>query len=177
MGRRALRLLPLLAVAVFLFGLLALDKWARGHLRQDERYTLTFAAIECSPPPGQQKSNFLAEVQYLAGLPETLSLLDDDLPLRLTEGFRRHPWVEAVEELKFGRPPRIEARLRYRRPVLAVAVSGQLRAVDANGVLLPATADTGGLPVFSGKASPPAGPAGMPWGDPAVEAAARASSR
>jgi len=59
---------------------------------------------------------------------------------------------------------------------LAVSFDGQMRAVDANGILLPATASTDGLPVYSGKAPPPAGPAGTRWGDKTVESSARAAA-
>jgi hypothetical protein len=61
--------------------------------------------------------------------------------------------------------------------VLAVSLAGQLRAVDGKGILLPASAPTEGLPIFQEVAAPPKGPAGTPWGDPAVEAAARAAAQ
>jgi hypothetical protein len=50
------------------------------------------------------------------------------------------------------------------------------RAVDAHGILLPASAPTEGLRRFPGTAPPPAGLAGKPWGDPAVMAAAADAS-
>ena len=112
-------------------------------------------------------------VDGLKQLPERLSLLDEDLSARLRAAFTRHPWVDSVEEVKLARQ-QVRVRLRYRVPVLAVRWSGQLRAVDACGVLLPQSASTAELPVFRGTPAPPAGPAGTPWGDPAVAAAARA---
>ena len=63
--------------------------------------------------------------------------------------------------------------LTHRTPVLAVKVDGGLRAVDGHGILLYTNAPTLGLPLFDGEAMPPRGKAGMPWGDPNVEAAAR----
>jgi hypothetical protein len=62
--------------------------------------------------------------------------------------------------------------LRFRTPILGVRYGGYLRAVDSHGILLPATAPTRGLPVYEGVAATPKGPAGTPWGDPGVTAAA-----
>jgi hypothetical protein len=176
MSKSAWRLLlPLAAAALLLLSLGALGRWARESLRQEDRYRISFAAIQCQPPPGPEQADLLSEVQYLSGLSDQLALLDDDLAERLRDAFAKHPWVESVQEVKIA-PRRIEVRLRYRKPVLAVQTSGQLRAVGATGVLLPATANTHGLPIFSGTALPPQGPAGTPWGDAAVEAAARAAA-
>jgi hypothetical protein len=63
-------------------------------------------------------------------------------------------------------------RLRFRTPVLAVAQPDGVRVVDGHGVLLPGTAPVEELPVYQGKATPPAGVAGTPWGDKDVAAAA-----
>jgi hypothetical protein len=178
MGKLAMRLvLPLAGASVLLLTVAILGKQARESLRQEDRYLISFAAIDCVPPPGLERPDFLNEVQYLAGLPERLSLLDDELASRLRAAFARHPWVRNVEDVEIAPPRRVHVRLRYRVPVLAVNWSGRLRAVDAASVLLPATANTQGLPVFRGTPAPPAGPAGTRWGDPAVEAAARSASR
>lgn len=175
--RLARLFLPLLGAAMVLIIVVALGRRARDDLRQDGLYEFPFTAIDCSPPPGMNRLEFLAEVQYLANLPEKLPLLEDGLHERLAHAFARHPWVAKVEEVKLG-TRQVLVRLRYRIPVLAVNVAGRLRAVDANGILLPATANTAGLPVFSGTAPTPAGPAGTPWGDEQIEAAAaRAGSR
>jgi hypothetical protein len=176
MGRSAVRILiPLVGAVVVLAALAALGRWARDSLREDERYSFDFAAIDCTPPTGLAKDQFLTEVQYLAGLPNQLVLLDDALAARLKEGFGRHPWVEQVENVRIS-PHRIEVQLHYRKPALAVMWGGKLRAVDEAGVLLPAMAETGGLPVYPTTPAPPAGPAGTPWGDPEVAAAARAAA-
>jgi hypothetical protein len=174
--RLALLILPLFGVAMVLATLVALGQRARDHLRSDERYQLPFTAIDCGPPPGLDRLEFLAEVQYLANFPDKLSLLEDNLNEQLANAFAQHPWVEQVDEVKLGTRS-VEVRLRYRIPVLAVKVECRLRAVDAHGILLPAAANTAGLPVFSGTAAPPAGPAGTPWGDEQVQAAARAAAR
>jgi hypothetical protein len=158
-------------------GLQRLGQATRDGVRHLDRYTAEFADLDCTPPPGGSRDDFLAEVQYLAGLPDRLRLLNDDLAPRLAEAFARHPWVEQVERVSVVPPGRVQVRLVYRRPVLAVRWQGRLWAVDRHGVLLPATADTEGLPVFAGDAAAPAGPAGTPWGDAAVAAAARTAAQ
>jgi hypothetical protein len=170
-------LAPVLAAGLVVLGLIAAGRAARKHLRDADRFTTAFTDIDCVPPPGQGRQDFLSEVRYLAGLPDRLTLLDEDLPARLADAFARHPWVEKVARVERVPPRQVRVRLTYRTPVLAVPQSGQLRAVDRFGILLPATAAVQGLPVFPGDAPAPAGPAGTPWGDAAVEQAARAAVR
>jgi len=170
-------LVPLVAVAVVLLGLIALGKAARDQLRQHERYTITFGDIDCPAPPGVGRDDFLCEVQYLAQLPDRLPALDEGTPARLAAAFARHPWVEKVEEVRIIPPDRARVRLMFRTPALAVPQPGGTRVVDGHGILLPSSAPAEGLPVFRGSAAPPAGVAGEPWGDPAVSAAAAAAGR
>jgi hypothetical protein len=166
-------LVPLAAAGLLLLGLVALGKLARHRLRDEARYSLPFEAVECPAPPGSERVPFLGEVQYLARLPDRLRLLDEDLPRRLADAFARHPWVERVEAVEVTPPEGVRVRLRFRTPALAVPQPGGVRVVDRRGVLLPASAPDAGLPVYPGVAPPPRGAAGEPWGDPAVEAAAR----
>jgi hypothetical protein len=160
-------------LGIFLAVLVAVGKATRDSLRQDERFGVVLAEIDCQPSPPMPRGEFLAEVQYLAGIPDRLSLLDEELAQRLAEIFARHPWVRRVERVEIARPRQIQVQLEYRTAALAVPVDGKLRAVDSEGVLLPVNAQTEGVPVFQGQAEPPAGPAGTRWGDPAVEQAAR----
>jgi hypothetical protein len=166
--------LPLIAAAVVLLATAMLGRWSRDSIRQS--YTLPFASIQCLPVPGPEQKDLLAEVQYLAGLPDQLNVLDDGLADQLGEAFGRHPWVESVEGVRVM-ARRIEVRVKYRRPALAVRFEGGLRAVDGAGILLPITAKTQGLAVYSGNAAPPAGPAGTRWGDSLVEGIARAAAQ
>jgi hypothetical protein len=163
----------LLALLVLFVGLVMLHRALRSELREDARYTATWAAIECTPPQGLSREAFLTQVQERSDLPETIHFLDADLARHLAQAFARHPWVEQVECVEITPSREIRVQLRYRRPVLAVEAAGQLRAVDGDGVLLPSEAQTEGLPRFPGTAFPPAGPAGTHWNDPAVEEAAR----
>jgi hypothetical protein len=167
----------LLAVGVFLAAVIVLGRLALENLRAQDRYTLPFGDITCTPPPGLSREDFLDEVQYLASFGPRLHLLDRDLAQQLAQAFARHPWVAQVEQVEVVPPGQVRVRLRYRRPVLAVAAGGQVRVVDEQGILLPRAASSTGLPLFPGKAPPPAGPAGSRWGDPAVETAAQAAAR
>jgi hypothetical protein len=174
MGRWIFKsLLLLFVLAGFLGSLILLGQLALDQVRKRERYLVAFADIECQPPPGMSRAAFLDEVQYLAALPQHCNLLDDGLSRSLTEGFQHHPWVKKVQKVDILPTRQVRVELLLRRPVLAVATATGLRAVDDDGVLLPSAAATADLPRFQGQARPPAGAAGAPWGDAAVEAKAR----
>jgi hypothetical protein len=160
-------------VVGFVAGLIVAGRWGLERIRGQDRYRISLAELDCPIPPGLSKSEFVDEVQYLARLPAELKLLDDNLPDLLRAAFAKHAWVEAVDKIEIEPPRQVTVRLRFRTPVLAVPWEGKLRAVDGDGVLLPANAPAEELPRFDGKPKPPQGPAGMRWGDPAVEQAAR----
>jgi hypothetical protein len=173
MGRWIVRSLALLLVLTLLLaGLSALGHWAFEQIRDRPRYTIVFSEIDCTPPPGLSRAEFLEEVQYVASLPDQLPLLEDNLGERLAAAFTRHPWVKQVERVEVSPPRRVRVYLVHRTPALVVKTSSGLRVVDGEGVVLPRKTPVQGLPVYAGKASPP-GPAGTRWGDPGVEAAAR----
>jgi hypothetical protein len=174
-GRRPLLKLTFVCATVtsLLLGLIALGHYALDRLRGSDRYTIPFTEIECIPPPGQVRADFLDEVQYLAGLPARLRVLEPDLARRLATGFALHPWVAKVEQIEILTARHVKVRLTYRRPVLAIRTNDGLRVVDADGILLPRQALREGLPIYRGEAPPPIGPAGVRWGDDGVEAAAR----
>jgi hypothetical protein len=163
----------LLGGGLLVLGLTLASQALRDRLRPLEAYTVNFLAIDCEAPADLGRDDFLSEVQYLAGLPSRLQLLDPELAPRLAAAFARHPWVERVETVALTPRHAVRVRLVYRQPVLTVQQAGCTRAVDRHGVLLPGKAVTDGLPVFRGIARAPAGPAGTPWGDRAVEEAAR----
>jgi hypothetical protein len=170
---RASRVLtPVVGAGLLIFGLIVLGRAARDQLRQHERYTLAVSDIDCPTPPGLQRPEFLAEVQYVGHLPDRLSALDDDTAARLSAAFAQHPWVERVEEVRVAPPAGARVRLTFRTPALIVPQPAGPRVVDGHGILLPAAAPSEGLPVYPGSAPPPAGQSGEPWGDPAVTAAA-----
>jgi hypothetical protein len=188
-------LAPLLGVGLALIALVALGKLARDRLYPLDRYTLGFTEIDCTPPAGLDRGDFLGEVQYLSNAPDRLHLLNHDLTSQLAGAFARHPWVERVEAVEVVPPRHVQVRLVYRTPVLAVPLPGLTsesgdwirvrgstnnryslqpgRAVDGRGIVLPAKAVGADLPVLYGKVQAPTGPAGTPWGDPGVEGAAQ----
>jgi len=192
-GLRALGLL--LGLAIFLAAVAAIAKYTREGLRDSERFTIPFADIDCPAPPAEGRADFLAEVQYLQGLPDRVQLLDNDLAARLAEAFARHPWVEHVDEVRLVPPHKIQVQLSFRTPVLEVmlaegaaqgeAVPPEARpgldantvdeatwVVDAGGVVLPGRGSREPLPVLYATARP-AGLAGQLWGDAKIAAAAR----
>jgi hypothetical protein len=169
--------LPLLAGLALLAAVLVLGRLARDELRARGHYAVAFADVDCDPPPGLSREAFLGEVQYLAGLPDHLDLLEPGLSERLAGAFAAHPWVEEVGQVEKVAPAGLRVHLRHRSAVLAVRpAQGPRRAVDRHGVLLPLAADQADLPRFAGPAGPPTGRPGSPWGGPTVEAAARTAA-
>jgi hypothetical protein len=162
--------LPLGAGLGLLAAVLVIGDLARESLRKGGGYTISFADIECKPPEGLTRRQFLEEAQYLAGLPDEINLLERDVNARLAEGLLNHPWVEAVKRVEQLPARRVRVELVYRTPVLRVATPE--REVDANGVLLPRSALRKGLPVLRSRVAPPLGGPGQPWGDEAVHGAA-----
>jgi hypothetical protein len=167
-------MLPLLAAAGLVAGVIWLGRLAGDDLRQRGTRTVTFADIDCDPPAGLTRGEFLEEAQYLAGLPDRLDLLDRTTAERVRQALTAHPWVEGVHQVRVSANG-VRAELQYRVPVLWVA--SLERAVDAQGVLLPVSARPDGLPVLTGKAKPPAGRPGQSWGDSNVVAAAKVAGR
>lgn len=166
-------LLTLGAAGALLFGLSWLGDEARRNIGPRDRYAVRVADIRCAPPPSTPRETFLAEVRYAADLPLTIQSLDPDLTRKLTAAFAAHPWVAAVDAVTVEPPDLITVTLTFRKPALAVPQPTGARAVDAKGVLLPATASTAGLPrLLTPAPLPPDTPAGKPWPDEVVVSAA-----
>jgi len=170
-GRRAL--IAVVTAIALVIGL----SWAGGRARDwlvgRGHYTVALADVACPVPPGLSREAFLAEVQYLGSLPEQLSTLDPTVTLRMAAAFALHPWVERVMPVRLRGPdgPRVDLVLR----TPALAAGG--RVLGADGVRLPDGAPADGLIRWQGECPSPRGPAGTPWGDPALEAAARTAAR
>jgi hypothetical protein len=158
-------------VAAALFGLARLGDEARRNIGPRDRYAVNFADIRCDAPPGTTRDAFLAEVRYNANAAPAFQALDPDLKPKLTAAFAAHPWVVSVDGVTVEPPDAVGVRLTFRTPVLAIPAGGAKRAVDAKGILLPATAPTAGLPELLAPAAPP-GKAGEPWPDAGVVRAA-----
>jgi hypothetical protein len=164
---------PCGVVLVVLVAVQAVGRWTRTGLRGNERFQVAFADIECTPPPALSPGDFLGEVQYLSGSPERIDLMARELAQVLTTAFSRHPWVEGVDRIEVLPGRKLRVQLVYRTPVLAVKYAGQYRAIDGQGVLLPATAPLQDLPIYCCPVPPPRGSPGMEWGDPDLMSAAR----
>jgi len=113
-----------LGVALILVTVAVVGKMTRAGIGGSGRYTIAFADIDCMPPPGKQRADFLAEVQYQSSLPSRLGLLEEGLAARLGAAFAHHPWVERVERVEIAPPGQVHVRLVYRAPVLRVRVPG-----------------------------------------------------
>src|SRR6187200_2882982 len=96
----------LLAAAALLFGLMRLGQYARARLDAAGHYVIRFNDFRTDAPPVIGRDAFLAEVQYLGGLPDTFDSLDRALAVRLAAAFARHPWVERVDAVTL-RPPEV----------------------------------------------------------------------
>ena len=167
-------------------GLILIRNLSSNAVRDDDRFTIPFGEITCTTPPEYiELGTFLTEVQYLSGSPDRVHMLEDNLPTRLADAFKRHPWVERVERVEILPDRQVSVTLTYRVPVLAVVAKSHVpetyagnrtrssRSVDGHGVLLPATAPLARLPILAGKFSEPRGGAGTLWSDAVVRSAAR----
>jgi len=166
----------LLALALA-FGVLAGIAWfgtrAGTGIAPNARYTIPFADIESAAPPGLDRQSFLMEVRYLNDLPETLQSVDPKLSELLKAAFAKHPWVRAVDGVTVAVDGRIRVELQFREPamILLIGPGSVPRAVDRDGVLLPANAPTPNLPVLQKRLVPISLAAGETWPDPDVRRA------
>lgn len=163
--------LPLLAAAGMLTGLLYSGRFLGDRLRDQGTTTLAFADLECEPPPGMSRAEFLRETQYLAEVPDHFDPLQAETPSLLAAALIQHPWVARVKQVKLLPQGRAVVDLVFRQPTLIVKKFA--RVVDDHGILLPRSARPAGLPVLTTDVQPPTGVAGKPWGDIRVLAAAR----
>jgi hypothetical protein len=169
-GRRAL--IAVATATALVIGLSWAGGRARDWLAGRGHYTVALMEVSCPVPPRTERTAFLAEVQYLGTLPEQLSTLDPAVTLRLAAAFALHPWVERVNTVRLRAPEGPRVDLVLRTPALAAAG----RVLDARGVLLPDGAPAEGLIHWQSDCPSPRGPAGTPWGDATLEAAARTAA-
>jgi hypothetical protein len=172
------QLVKRLLIAVLAAGILGLSWYAlREFAPHDDRYQVAFAQIEAPTPPGYVPRSWLQEVQALSGLPDVLDARAADLPSQLQQAFARYPWVECVDLVAIRSHRRIECRLQFRVPAAIVTLASEVFLVDGNGVILPRGPQTAALeaallPIHGATTLPRRG-TGHPWGNAAVEAAAR----
>lgn len=142
--------LALGAVVGLLLGLSYAGKYAGLRVAGDARYRVPIAEVQFDAPAYIDKAAFLTEVRYLANLPEAISSVDPTTPEVLKASFRKHPWIAEANEILVSTDGKLQAKLVFRKPVLAIRTQGEkdVRAVDASGVLLPESAPTESLPVL-----------------------------
>ena len=113
--RLAQVVLGLAAAALVVGGVVAVGNLARESLGPHDRYLLPFADIDCPAPPGQDRAEFLAEVQYNGSFPDRVNVLDPTLPERLRVAFGRHRKVEKVGRITVVPPKRVQVELTFRK--------------------------------------------------------------
>ncbi len=158
--------ITLVVAGSLLVGLAFLKVYLLEELKPRSRYQVQFTDIVCAPPHGLDRATFLTEVQYVSAFPSEFSAIDPELPGRLQAAFQSHPLVAKIDEVAVEPGGRIEVRIKYRTPLLAVAIrSGGMRAVDESGMLLPLAAVTAGLPLLASPLAEPSVAAGQLWKD------------
>jgi hypothetical protein len=112
--RLAQVVLGLAVVALVVAGVVAVGNVARNALGPQDRYLLPFGEIECPAPPGQDRAEFLGEVQYIGLFPDKVNVLDPTLPDRLRTAFAAHKRVARVNRVELLPPKRIQVELTFR---------------------------------------------------------------
>jgi hypothetical protein len=106
--------LGLAAFGLVIAGVVAVGNVARSALGPHDRYLLAFNEIECPAPPGQDRAEFLGEVQYVGLFPDKVNVLDPALPDRLRAAFAAHKRVARVDKVLLLPPKRIRVELTFR---------------------------------------------------------------
>lgn len=152
--------------------------WQQVHTRslQSPQYWVGEQNVSVTPLPNWIHRNLKGEVFRDAAIRLPVSLCDPNLCGRIAAGFAMHPWIHAVHTVRKYYPGRVHVEVSFRRPVCMVHVLGGLLPVDSRGILLPgedfSPLEAARYPRLEGVDRPPAGPAGHPWGDVRVSAAA-----
>jgi hypothetical protein len=157
------------------FGWNAIWRQVRSHVMADPQYQLTAEQLRISEPPSWIRSDLRTDVLRNASLDASLSLLDDELTVRIAHAFALHPWVANVIRVsKTGSG--VDVELEYRRPIAMVQVPDGVFPIDRQAVLLPnedfTAADVKNYPRITEVASEPTSPVGSVWQDPRLIGAA-----
>ena len=166
-----------LIIVITVAGSLFLWRKVQRHVASQPEYLVAVEDIEVTPHPEWIHADIKADVIRDAGLKKQISILDESTPQRISDAFAMNPWVDSVTGVHTSYPAHIKVDLVYRRPVAMVAVPGGLLPIDAQGILLPtagfSTPEAQSYPRIVGVTSIPRGLVGTPWGDVAVERAAK----
>ena len=147
-------------------------------ISQRPEYRLATREIHLTTtPPYWVPAGFVDQVIAKAGLPETVSLVDEQLTKVIGAAFRLHPWVEKVVRVTKALPAQVDVELVYRAPVAMIQGKQGVYPIDAQGILLPpgdfSTADALRYPLIVNVNSLPQGQPGEIWGDAVAEGAAQ----
>lgn len=146
-------------------------------LSSRNEYRLRSRDIVVPEPPRWVPIDLIDQVIEESGLPDEVSVLDDDLASLVGSAFESHPWVEKPVTVRVSVPARVEVSFEYRQPVAMVSVSDGFYPVDPDGTLLPPQdfppSDLDLYPKISGMTTTPSGGVGTSWGDERVRGAAR----
>ncbi len=106
-----------------------------------------------------------------------MSLQDPALSERIAAAFVTYPWIQKVHRVTKSFPAQVHVEVTYRRPVAIVRGAGGYYPIDVSGCVLPGNdfspSDIDRYPIVEHISSVPDAGQGDPWGDPAVEGAAR----
>ena len=141
-------------------------------------YQISFSKIQVLPAPEHPvPSNLVEQVALQSGMPQELSLLNENLTGEIAKAFRRHPWVSKVVRVRKSFPAAIVVEVEYRQPVVMAQVQGGLIPIDVHGVILPTAdfspSDANRFPLLQTAESKPKIRPGNVWNDPGILAAAR----
>lgn len=145
-------------------------------LEELPEYQFETARIQVSNPNRWVPRSFVQHLIDADQLPAHVSLLQPGLAERIGRALAADPWVRQVVSVRVTRSS-VAADLEYRIPVLMVESRSGKYPVDRDSALLPpldfGVSDLQRFPLLKNVRTPPAGPAGTPWGDPVVLGAAR----
>jgi hypothetical protein len=180
--RRGRRFLAAAGIAAALVSGACYAVWhhVRSHVLADSQYQVHPEHISVTPLPEWIRGDIKAEILRDLNRNGPLSLLDEDLTVRLAGAFAAHPWIARVDRVSKHFPSGVDVVVAYRVPVAMVEVhEGQaLLPVDIQGVVLP-TREASGQQNFTPDEAEryprigeihtmPSGPVGTRWGDAAV---------
>ncbi len=168
----------LLILAIVVSGLFLLPKIKNRlpDLTQRKEYQIEIKDLLLNPaPPHYVPIDIVDQVIKRSQLPEKVSLLDQELVLKVADAFQNHPWVREVVSVE--KTNTVEVQVRFRKPAAMVELKQQLYPVDNEGILLPpedfSVSDARRYPIITGIRSMPEGSAGSNWGDVTVKGAAQ----
>ncbi|MBI3838071.1 MAG: hypothetical protein HY288_09075 [Planctomycetia bacterium] len=156
----------------------AVWRQVREHVLASGEYQVDPNNITITPPAPWIHSEIKAEVIRDASFDGPLSILENELTVRMATAFSAHPWVAHVERVSKRYPSGLDIVLSYRKPVAMVEVQqdGAL-PVDIEGVVLPtgdfSPAEAEQYPRIGEILTTPAGPVGVRWGDACVTGGAQ----